>query len=91
MSAKDIERTGAVTVQEALQTRVPGVIIGDIQGNAFQTDVQYRGFTSSPVNGQPQGLAIYQNGVRINEVWGDTVNWEFLPSNAINDLHDNEQ
>ena len=62
MSAKDIERTGAVTVQEALQTRVPGVIIGDIQGNAFQTDVQYRGFTSSPVNGQPQGLAIYQNG-----------------------------
>ena len=86
VSAKDIERTGAVTVQEALQTRVPGVIIGDIQGNAFQTDVQYRGFTSSPVNGQPQGLAIYQNGVRINEVWGDTVNWEFLPSNAINDL-----
>ena len=56
VSAKDIERTGAVTVQEALQTRVPGVIIGDIQGNAFQTDVQYRGFTSSPVNnGQPAG------------------------------------
>jgi len=23
----------------------------------------------------PQGLAVYQNGVRINEAFGDTVNW----------------
>jgi iron complex outermembrane recepter protein len=45
---------------------VPGVIVGDLQGNEFQTDVQYRGFSSSPVNGVPQGLAVYQNGVRIN-------------------------
>ena len=47
-------------------------------------DVQYRGFTASPVEGTPQGLAVYQNGVRINEVFGDTVNWDLIPSNAIN-------
>ena len=41
---------------------------------------------SSPVNGVPQGLAVYQNGVRINEAFGDTVNWDFLPSNAISDI-----
>ena len=50
----------------------------------FSTDVQYRGYTASPVEGTPQGLAVYQNGVRINEVFGDTVNWDLIPSNAIN-------
>ena len=82
-SAADIQRTGDVTVQNVLQSRVPGVIVSDLQGNDFQTGVQYRGFASSPVNGVPQGLAVYQNGVRINESFGDIVNWDFLPSNAI--------
>ena len=34
----------------------------------------------------PQGLAVYQNGVRINEAFGDIVNWDFLPDNAINGI-----
>jgi iron complex outermembrane recepter protein len=83
---EDIQRTGATGVQDALQTSVAGVIVTDLQGNGFQTNVQYRGFESSPVNGVPQGLAVYQNGVRINEAFGDIVNWDFLPSNAINDI-----
>ena len=37
----------------------------------------------SPLLGLPQGLAVYQNGVRLNEPFGDTVNWDLLPSNAI--------
>ena len=83
---EDIQRTGATGVQETLQSSVPGVIVTDLQGNGFQTNVQYRGFESSPVNGVPQGLAVYQNGVRINESFGDIVNWDFLPSNAISDI-----
>lgn len=85
-TAADIQRTGAVTAQDVLQARVPGVIVSDLQGNGFQTDVQYRGFSSSPVNGVPQGLAVYQNGVRINEAFGDIVNWDFLPSNAVSSM-----
>lgn len=85
-TAADIQRTGDVTAQDVLQSRVPGVIVSDLQGNGFQTDVQYRGFSSSPVNGVPQGLAVYQNGVRINEAFGDIVNWDFLPSNAISSM-----
>ena len=85
-SAADIQRTGAVQAQDVLQTTVPGVIVTDLQGNGFQTNVQYRGFESSPVNGVPQGIAVYQNGVRINESFGDVVNWDFLPSNAISDI-----
>src|SRR5262249_46657165 len=58
----------------------------ETSGNPFQPDVQYRGFQASPVLGTPQGLAIYQNGVRINEVFGDTVNWDLIPETAINRL-----
>ena len=52
-------------------------------GNPFQPDVQFRGFVASPVAGTPQGLAVYQNGVRINEAFGDTVNWDLIPTAAI--------
>ena len=62
---------------------LPGVALSDQTGNQFQLDLNYRGFVASPVIGTPQGLAVYQNGVRINEVFGDIVNWDFIPQNAI--------
>jgi len=81
--SSDIQRSGDTYVPDVLQQTVPGVILEDAQGNVFQKNLQYRGFDSSPVNGVPQGLAVYQNGVRINESFGDIVNWDFLPDNAI--------
>lgn len=86
LSSADIDRDGSVIPQDFLNSRVPGVVVDDLQGNSFQTGVQYRGFEASPVNGLPQGLAVYQNGVRINEAFGDTVNWDFIPENAIGDI-----
>ncbi|MET0408762.1 MAG: TonB-dependent receptor [Hyphomicrobium sp.] len=86
ISAADIARDHSVIPQDVLNNRIPGVVVDDLQGNSFQTGVQYRGFEASPVNGLPQGIAVYQNGVRINEAFGDTVNWDFIPENAIADL-----
>jgi iron complex outermembrane receptor protein len=71
---------------QAMVRGLPGVALSDQTGNQFQLDINYRGFVSSPVIGTPQGLAVYQNGVRINEVFGDIVNWDFLPEKAINQL-----
>jgi iron complex outermembrane recepter protein len=85
-NASDIERTGDTYIPEVLQQTVPGVILEDAQGNVFQRNLQYRGFDSSPVNGVAQGLAVYQNGVRINESFGDVVNWDFLPDNSIDGM-----
>jgi len=79
----DIEREGTGQVQEVLQQKVPGVIISDAAGNPIRSEVNFRGFTSSSVSGRAQGLAVYQNGVRINEAFGDVVQWDVLPSNAI--------
>ena len=84
VSSANIQSSGSPAIQDALQQYVPGAIVSDVNGNPFSVDVQYRGFTASPVEGTPQGLAVYQNGVRINEVFGDTVNWDLIPSNAIN-------
>ena len=50
-----------------------------------QARFNYRGYVAGPVIGTPQGLAVYQNGVRINEVFGDIVNWDFIPQKAISD------
>ena len=82
-SAADIQRSGTTFVPSIIQQTVPGAILEDLQGNGFQQNLQYRGFDSSPLNGIPQGLAVYQNGVRINEFFGDIVNWDFLPDSAI--------
>jgi iron complex outermembrane recepter protein len=71
---------------QSLVQSLPGVSLGDQTGNQFQLDLNYRGFSASPVIGTPQGIAVYQNGVRINEVFGDVVNWDLIPQNAINRL-----
>ena len=86
VSATQLSRSSFDYVPDALQSYVPGVILSDLQGNMFQTNVDFRGFQSSPVDGVPQGLAVYQNGVRINEAFGDTVNYDFLPTMAIKDI-----
>lgn len=82
----DIEREGTAQVQEVLQQKVPGIIISDAAGNPLRSEVNFRGFTSSSVSGRAQGLAVYQNGVRINEAFGDVVQWDFIPSNAIDSM-----
>jgi len=38
---------------------------------------------ASPLQGVAQGVAFYQNGVRVNEAFGDTVNWDAVPQVAI--------
>jgi iron complex outermembrane receptor protein len=79
----DFVRSGSLVVTDALQQRVPGVSLSDTQGNAFARDLDFRGFEASPVQGSPQGVAVYMNGVRLNEAFGDTVNWDLAPEAAI--------
>jgi iron complex outermembrane recepter protein len=86
LTPQDFDHATATSVPDALQRRVPSVYLNETSGNEFMPDLQYRGFSASPVLGTPQGLAVYQNGARINEAFGDTVNWDFIPETAINRL-----
>src|SRR6202521_2631325 len=83
VDVNQMQRTQSLNIADALQKYVPGIIVSEVTGNPFQPDVQFRGFVASPVAGTPQGLAIYQNGVRINEAFGHTVNWDLIPTAAI--------
>src|SRR5579875_3896978 len=57
--------------------------VNDTQGNPFQPDVSFRGFTASPVLGTPQGISVFVDGVRVNEAFGDAVDWDLIADNAI--------
>ncbi|MCJ2034995.1 TonB-dependent receptor [Methylobacterium sp. J-068] len=78
----DVDR-GTFNAVATLARRTPGLNLSDSQGNNNRLDINYRGFQASPVTGVPQGLAVYQNGVRINEAFGDTVNLDLIPPSAI--------
>src|SRR6184192_3258682 len=83
LPAEDFSRTYSPNVVETFVQRIPGVTTNNVQGNEFATDLRYRGFAASPVQGTPQGLAVYMQGIRINEAFGDTVNWDLIPKIAI--------
>ena len=81
-----IQRTNSLNITDALQQSVPAVNVSEVSGNPFQPNLEFRGFVASPVAGTPQGLAVYQNGVRINEAFGDTINWDLIPTAAIKSI-----
>ena len=91
VDANQIKQTGSLNIGDALVKYVPGIIVNEVAGNPFQPNVQFRGFVASPVSGTPQGLAVYQNGVRINEAFGDTVNWDLIPTAAIQSVTRGDQ
>jgi iron complex outermembrane recepter protein len=83
LTSKDLTQNGVASLTGGLSTRLASININDTLADPFQPDILYRGFEASPVLGTPQGLAVYQNGVRINEAFGDTVNWDLFPDIAI--------
>ena len=83
VGAEQIKQTGSLNISDALVKYVPGIVVNEVAGTPFQPNVQFRGFVASPVPGTPQGLAVYQNGVRVNEAFGDIVNWDLIPTAAI--------
>lgn len=80
---KDINDSQALNLTEFLNRHASSVYVNEIQNNPLQPDINYRGFTASPLLGTPQGLSIYVDGVRMNQPFGDVVSWDLIPKNAI--------
>ena len=83
LTDRDISRDGYPQVLRALNEDVPGVTLDAAAGNPFQPNLLYHGFLASPLQGNPQGLAVYLNGARFNQPFGDTVNWDLIPDLAV--------
>ena len=73
----------SLNLPDLLATRMSSVALTEVQGNPYQLDVNYRGFSASPLLGSPQGLSVYFDGVRVNEPFGDSVNWDLIPRAAL--------
>jgi outer membrane receptor protein involved in Fe transport len=83
---KDIETSGAVDLSDFLNRRFSNVYLNEIQGNPMQPDLNYRGYTASPLLGTPQGISIYLDGVRLNQPFGDVVSWDLIPRVAVGEM-----
>lgn len=83
LRAEAIASAGDADLATTLNRRLGGVYLHDVQGNPFQADVNYRGFTASPLLGTAQGLSVYLDGLRLNQPFGDVVSWDLVPKNAI--------
>jgi len=81
--SKELGRQHQGNLAEFLENNPTSISVNAAQGNPYQLDVSFRGFTASPLIGVPQGLSVFQDGVRINEPFGDVVNWDLLPQSAI--------
>ncbi len=79
----EIERSKSSNLAEFMNTQLGSVTVNEVQGSPFQVDVNYRGHRLSPILGSPQGLSVYLDGVRVNEPFGDVMNWDLLPESAI--------
>jgi iron complex outermembrane receptor protein len=87
LNSADLAREGTPDLVNALNRQIGGVSLDSASGNPFQPTLFYHGFAASPLQGTPQGLAVYVNGVRFNQPFGDTVDWDLIPNIAIDSLN----
>ena len=81
-----LRESHSLNLSEYMTDNLNGVNVNDIQGSPYQSDVTYRGFRASATLGAAQGLSVYLDGVRINEAFGDVVNWDMFPEVAFDNV-----
>jgi outer membrane receptor protein involved in Fe transport len=85
-TAIDVQKSGALELGDFMNRRLNGVYLSEMQANPFQPDVNFRGYTASPLLGTPEGISVYLDGVRQNQPFGDVVSWDLIPENAISEI-----
>jgi outer membrane receptor protein involved in Fe transport len=87
LNSNDLKREGVPDLLGSLNQQVGGVNLDSASGNPFQPTLFYHGFAASGLQGTPQGLAVYVNGMRFNQPFGDTVDWDLIPNIAIDRIN----
>ncbi|MDX1915148.1 MAG: TonB-dependent receptor [Methylophilus sp.] len=84
---KDLVEQKSLNIGDFINQNLTGVNVNETQNNPYQPDVNFRGYTASPLLGTPQGLSVFVDGVRVNEPFGDVVNWDLISTNSINGIN----
>ncbi len=87
VTSEDIDRSEALDVSSFLSRNLSSVNLNAAQNNPLQPDLNYRGYSASPLLGLPQGLSIFINGARFNDPFGDNVNWDLIPKSMIHSIN----
>ncbi|HSI25533.1 MAG TPA: TonB-dependent receptor plug domain-containing protein, partial [Methylotenera sp.] len=87
VKGEDMVDQNNLSIADFLSSGMLGINVNEVQNNPYQPNVNYRGFTASPLLGTPQGLSVFVDGVRVNEPFGDVVNWDLIPLNAISGMN----
>jgi len=82
-NVQQLRTSGDTSVTSDMSRKLGSVSLNEVQGNPYQADLNFRGFTASPLLGTAQGLSVYVDGVRVNEGFGDVVNWDLIPQSAL--------
>lgn len=85
-SPEQINNQTGVSIADYMNNNMQGVTVTELGGNPWQPEINFRGYSSSPLLGNPQGLSTYIDGVRVNEPFGDITSWDKIPSFAIGDM-----
>src|ERR1700691_3323091 len=86
-TAAEVANSGALELGDFMNRRLNGVYFNEMQENPFQPDVNFRGYTASPLLGTPEGISVYVDGVRQNQPFGDVVSWDLIPKDAISEMN----
>ncbi len=86
VTSKQLEETQSLSLAQYMTRFLGSVSVNEAQNNPLQPDIYYRGFAATPILGLPQGISTYVNGVRFNEPFGDSVNWDLISENAIDTM-----
>lgn len=87
VKGEEMQDQNNLTIADFLSSGMLGINVNEVQNNPYQPNVNYRGFTASPLLGTPQGISVFVDGVRVNEPFGDVVNWDLIPLNAISSMN----
>ena len=85
----DLEKIGKkknFSVTETLNREAAGISVFNLNSSPMQNDINFRGYVSGPLLGTAQSIAVYQNGMRVNESFGEVVQWDLVPDFAINSM-----
>jgi len=81
-----LQQQNPLEASEAMTRNLPSVNLNAITNNPYQNDITYRGFLASSLLGSQVGLSVFVDGVRVNEGFGDTVNWDGIPQSALSGI-----
>ncbi len=86
ISRDQIGKKKNFSITETLNRETTGISLFNLNSSPMQNDINFRGYVGGPLLGTAQSIAVYQNGMRVNESFGEVVQWDLVPDFAVNSM-----